>query len=1212
MTRSTWTALAIVFVAVASPGAADTITVSKTADTNDGICDADCSLREAVAAANAHAGADEIIIPPGIYVLNLGGPWELDVNGDLTLTGAAAESTVLDGNATSRILDIAAGTVHIRHLTLRNGHNGFLGGAILNGTQATLLVEDCTLTQNVGELNGGGAISSFGPLRVVNSRIVDNYSGNQGGGIDANAALEVDGSTISDNTAFQGGGIASSTDLVLTNSTVSGNSASDAGGGVWNSGLARVENTTFSGNTGRGGGYYNIGPNATASLNNCTLVANSGGGAGGIFIGFNSPLVTVANTLVAQNGTADCLGSMTSLGYNLDDDGTCPFTAPGDLSNVVQANVAPLALNDSANATVAICTAVGVPHAGCAAASPALDAGNPAAPGSGGAACATTDERGITRPQGSACDIGAYESRCPDGMPDQCTADQSSCGDGAPRPQFGEECDDGNQVDDDGCTAHCIIEFCGDGTVQPGIGEQCEDGNAVNEDGCSATCRLEFCSDGVVQPGLGEECDDGNVVDRDGCSLACLIEAEFCGDAIRQAAEGEECDDGNQADNDGCSGRCIVEFCGDGILHTGIGEQCDDGNNVAEDGCDADCVAERCGDGVRQAGLGEECDDGNVAAGDGCSPLCLDESVPFLTLTVTKTADTDDGVCDTDCSLREALARANARPTADVIVVPPGTYPLTLGSLAIADDVTLNGGGAATTVLDGGQLVRVLTVQAGVVATVSGVTVTNGRADEENGGGILNAGTLTLVQSRITGNHAGGVLVGDEFCYFFGGCAQYGGSGGGIYSTGPLTVVDSAIDDNTASLTGNLCSDFTPPLTAIPCGGFVAGGGIFAGAALNLVNVTVSGNFAADVDIGAGANCGGILARADAVIANSTIASNGASPFDFFGTTYEKVGGVCTDAGATVTMRNSIVSVETGPAAPRVACGRTGAIVADAYNLEFPTDSCAFSGTDLRGVDPLLTDLQDNGGPTPTRALISGSPAIDAGSPALPGSGGNACESFDQRGEMRPEGPRCDIGAYEGMRSIAVGCAATPRGACLAPRMSQLTVKDTTTSDPDADRRDRFVWKWLLGPSTGADEFGDPLNFTGYRLCVYDEVGATPALVMGIDVPAGAVCNYRPCWKVLGPATKPSGYRYADPERRSNGVSKLRLVAAAARGTAKLTLTGRGAQLPLPGPVDTSRYFRQDTDVTVQLVRSDGGPCWEAVYPSAATVLNTAEEFNAK
>jgi cysteine-rich repeat protein len=131
----------------------------------------------------------------------------------------------------------------------------------------------------------------------------------------------------------------------------------------------------------------------------------------------------------------------------------------------------------------------------------------------------------------------------------------SLCGDNV--VEGAEECDDGNLIDEDGCSALCVIEFCSDGVLQSGLGEECDDGNLSSGDGCSSVCVIEFCSDGIVQAGLGEECDDGNLLNEDGCDSTCLV--EFCGDGTVQAGLGEECDDGNTSPGDGCSDVCEIE-----------------------------------------------------------------------------------------------------------------------------------------------------------------------------------------------------------------------------------------------------------------------------------------------------------------------------------------------------------------------------------------------------------------------------------------------------------------------------------------------------------------------------------------------------------------------------------------------------------------------------------------------------------------------------
>jgi len=126
------------------------------------------------------------------------------------------------------------------------------------------------------------------------------------------------------------------------------------------------------------------------------------------------------------------------------------------------------------------------------------------------------------------------------------TVPPDDCGNGA--VDLGEECDDGNLDDSDGCTIVCTV--CGDAITAPA--EQCDDGNLVDHDGCNANCRLPICGDGVRDP--GEQCDDANRIPDDGCTTRCTV----CGDRI--ATPPEECDDGNTIDHDGCSNACAARW----------------------------------------------------------------------------------------------------------------------------------------------------------------------------------------------------------------------------------------------------------------------------------------------------------------------------------------------------------------------------------------------------------------------------------------------------------------------------------------------------------------------------------------------------------------------------------------------------------------------------------------------------------------------------
>ncbi len=263
----------------------------------------------------------------------------------------------------------------------------------------------------------------------------------------------------------------------MVGTTVTGNSAGNVGGGVYVGPIASGEivNSTISGNHAgnTGGGLANEG---RTTLNNVTVVGNSCGNVGaGIDNDFDgSPSLEIANSILADNfmvrpfgGSSfpeDCRGDVTTRGYNLIEKMACTLAGPGVATDLLALDPAlgPLADNGGPTPTHAL-----------SATSPAVNAGNPNVPGSGGASCAATDQRGIDRPSGLRCDIGAFEL--------------ARCGNGVLDPE--EECDDGSNVDDDGCDSNCTVTRCGNGVVTSG--EECDDANTLDGDCCSSACALE-------------------------------------------------------------------------------------------------------------------------------------------------------------------------------------------------------------------------------------------------------------------------------------------------------------------------------------------------------------------------------------------------------------------------------------------------------------------------------------------------------------------------------------------------------------------------------------------------------------------------------------------------------------------------------------------------------------------------------------------------
>ena len=108
----------------------------------------------------------------------------------------------------------------------------------------------------------------------------------------------------------------------------------------------------------------------------------------------------------------------------------------------------------------------------------------------------------------------------------------------------------------------------------------------------------------------------------------------------------------------------------------------------------------------------------------------------------------------------------------------------------------------------------------------------------------------------------------------------------------------------------------------------------------------------------------------------------------------------------------------------RVIPDCSGVLASQGYNLIADSAGCTVGGRatgNITGQDPALGPLQNNGGPTDTHAPAANSPALDAANPLTPGSGGLACAAVDQRGFPRPVGPRCDMGAFEGLNDVQTG-----------------------------------------------------------------------------------------------------------------------------------------------------------------------------------------------
>ena len=377
--------------------------VNTSADTNDGFCDIsgqgignkDCSLREAINAANALAGANTITFSvSGTITLTSTLPTMTDAAG-LTMDGTGQTLTI-SGNNAVRVMQVGVGTsLTLNNLTIANGIGGGGGGILNNGTAT---ITNSTFSGNSATSFGGGIMNdgSGSTLTIANS-IFSGNSGTGAGIFNSSGTLTITNSTFSGNSGSGAGVYNSGAPLTITNSTFSGNSGS--GAGVFHNGTTlTITNSTFSGNSannGSGAGVFNNGGPLT--ITNSTFSGNSasGGFGAGVYNNNVASQVTLRNTIVANSiGAGSCGGGITNGGNNIDDGTTCGWGAVSGSRSSTNPLLGSLANNGGPTRTFALLTS-----------SPAIDGVTFSAPNG----APSTDQRGVARPQGARYDIGAFE-----------------------------------------------------------------------------------------------------------------------------------------------------------------------------------------------------------------------------------------------------------------------------------------------------------------------------------------------------------------------------------------------------------------------------------------------------------------------------------------------------------------------------------------------------------------------------------------------------------------------------------------------------------------------------------------------------------------------------------------------------------------------------------------------------------------------------------
>jgi hypothetical protein len=449
---------------------------------------------------------------------------------------------------------------------------------------------------------------------------------------------------------------------------------------------------------------------------------------------------------------------------------------------------------------------------------------------------------------------------------------------------------------------------------------------------------------------------------------------------------------------------------------------------------------------------------------------------PATTITVTNTNDSGPG------SLRQALADAKDGHTINFDVSLKGqTIALSSGELVIDKSITITGPGSdqlAVGVQNFQYTFRIFHVMASPTVTIEGLTIgpslyfygcgiqndqasltinncaVTGNNALTSGAGISNGGTLTINNSRISGNAlqyqgtgagilSSGTLIINNSIIHDNFSEKGQTDGGGIYSSGTLEITNSTIDGNSvggpgggifnvgaaiitsSTISGNFSGGGSPGPQTGP--GF--GGGISNGGTLTISNSTISGNSALTINQAPG--CGGGIGNSGSLhIANSTISGNSAI----------NGGAICNNA-APLEIANSILNA--GDVGQNIF-NDGGTITSLGYNLSSDNAGGYLNGPgDQTDTNPILGPLQNNGGRTQTHRPYPQSPAIDAGDPNF-----TPPPFYDQRGPGfdRVVNGRIDIGSFEVQEGKPPPPSPTPTPTATAS--PTLTPRPTPTPRP--------------------------------------------------------------------------------------------------------------------------------------------------------------------
>lgn len=1011
-----------------------------------------------------------INVPAGIYQLILPGSGEddnvsgdLDIRTSLVISGAGADTTYIQAGVTAplaidRVIDISGTvTVTMTDVTIRNGNTastdengggvaiqggatvelhgsavttsssqgdepGEGGGGIYNDMSSTLVLSDTMVMSNTATtgLGNGGGILNAGTLTVMGGAISNNSAARAGGGVENNGgtvsfmdimlnenvaninggglhisaagAVTMTGGMANDNVAqMEGGALWNSAPGTLTvrnatlnDNSANGNDADQGGGAIHNDGgVLIVTDTTMQGNSasgtsGSGGGILAV-PGSDVTITGGEISGNSASRAGG-GIEVRATMTDVVTSVIS--GTTFISNTT---GANPGNGGALHITGPATVevqSSIVMSNTATAeggGLWNSASGTLTVADST---IQGNSAAGNAADQGGGGLFNDGGTMIVTDTTISNNQATGTAGSGGGILVT-PGGT--LSVTGGSITGNMSNRAGGGIELN-ATMTDTVAITVTNVNLINNMTGSSPGNGG-----------------GLHITGPGTAYFVGGTVSNNSATAEGGGLWNSIAGTLTISGTAVTfNTASGNDADQGGGGIySDGgivvVNGADITDNQADGNSGSGGGILMKGGRLMVDGGMINSNMAMRAGGGIELNG-------GTVT---DTLPLTATISAVDLSANTTGNSPGNGGalhltgpgtVAFVDGTVANNVAAAEGgglwNSAVGTLSVVGTRFEANVANGSAADQ----GGGALFN--DGGTL------------TVSDATLMNNRADGTSGSGgaiLNNGGTLEVTNSTLSGNMAmraggaiedvAGMAVTITTSQLLSNSAGANpGNGGALHisGAGTVTVTTSSIMSNTAaaeggglwnSVAGTLIVDKSTlnANLANGSGGDQGGGAIFNdGGSLQVSNSTVSGNHAVT-------SGGGLLnGSGNTSLTNVTVYENSAD---------NGAGGISNNG--TMSIANSIVA-------------HTDADGADCSNVSAGTFNLDSDGTCQAALtaDPMLGPLQNNGGSTMTHALLSGSPAIDAADDTV--CAASPINNVDQRGESRPDGDSCDLGAYEG------------------------------------------------------------------------------------------------------------------------------------------------------------------------------------------------------